>query len=179
MHDWPCWECPHRPIVYTGVGSRKTPPNILEFMTKIALKAQSKGYILRSGGAIGADKAFENGAGNLKDIYYANDALPKNNPLANKALEIAAQFHPCFYKCNDYVQRLHARNVFQVMGRFIKEPSQCVVCWTPDGCISHSTRSISTGGTGTAISIAEHFKVPVYNLARKDHLNIFLNWVNS
>ena len=61
-------------FIYAGIGSRKTPIKILKEMTKIANFLNKKGYILRSGGAIGADKAFENGSGNKKEIFYAKDA---------------------------------------------------------------------------------------------------------
>jgi len=37
-------------------------------MTKIAQRMSEKGFVLRSGGAKGADEAFENGAGE-KEIY--------------------------------------------------------------------------------------------------------------
>ena len=43
--------------------------------------------------------------------------------------------------------------------------------WTPDGCITHAERQYATGGTGTAISIASHYDVEVFNLAREDHLD--------
>ena len=53
---------------YTGIGSRETPSHILELMTKIAKYLDSLGFILRSGGAPGADTAFANGAVN-KQIF--------------------------------------------------------------------------------------------------------------
>jgi predicted Rossmann fold nucleotide-binding protein DprA/Smf involved in DNA uptake len=43
---------------YTGVGSRKTPPDVLSLMTRIATHLDSLGKILRSGGAKGADDLF-------------------------------------------------------------------------------------------------------------------------
>lgn len=45
-------------MFYTGIGSRQTPPEILKMMTKIATQLESKGWVLRSGGAEGADEAF-------------------------------------------------------------------------------------------------------------------------
>ena len=38
--------------VYTGIGSRETPEEILEFMKEIASKLEELGWICRSGGAI-------------------------------------------------------------------------------------------------------------------------------
>jgi hypothetical protein len=46
---------------YTGVGSRETPQVIIETIKKISYRMGQKGYILRSGGADGADLAFELG----------------------------------------------------------------------------------------------------------------------
>lgn len=53
--------------IYTGIGSRETPPDILELMTKIARFMFKQGFTLRSGGADGADSAFEAGAENDKE----------------------------------------------------------------------------------------------------------------
>ena len=46
---------------YTGVGSRETPPDIYELMQKIGYRLSLDGFTLRSGGAYGADQAFELG----------------------------------------------------------------------------------------------------------------------
>lgn len=55
-------------MIYTGIGSRETPPEIQEIMTNYARKLDKLGFILRSGGAMGADTAFEKGSTN-KEIY--------------------------------------------------------------------------------------------------------------
>lgn len=47
---------------YAGIGSRNTPADILDLMTHLARRLDSRGYTLRSGGADGADAAFERGA---------------------------------------------------------------------------------------------------------------------
>lgn len=160
---------------YTGVGSRKAPQNVLRTMQSLASKLQSLGFTLRSGGAQGSDSAFDSGtksAGRsaLKRIYHADQAT-------EMAMSIASQFHPAWDRCSDYVQRLHGRNSFQVLGLNLDTPSKFLVCWTPDGCISHSERTIKTGGTGTAISIANHYGVPVFNLFRSNHLLRILNFL--
>ena len=54
---------------YAGIGSRKTPPHVLAAMTQIAEALAERGYILRSGGAGGADSAFEKGAGSAKKSF--------------------------------------------------------------------------------------------------------------
>lgn len=155
---------------YTGVGSRKTPKKILSLMTEIAITLSSKGYWLRSGGAKGADRAFELGAGFRKEIFLASDATPE-------AMKIAARFHPAWDRCGEYARKLHGRNSFQVLGKSLDDPSSFLICWTPDGAVSHSERTVRTGGTGTAISIAEDAGVPVFNLSRSDHLSRLQNFV--
>ena len=147
---------------YTGIGSRQTPKDILMLMTTIARKLAALGWTLRSGGADGADSAFESGAG-LKNIYLAHHATPASTA-------IAARFHPAWNRCSEFARKLHGRNSFQVLGSDLNTPSSFLLCWTQDGCTCHADRTIKTGGTGTAISIADHFGVPVFNLARVDHL---------
>jgi len=147
---------------YTGVGSRKTPPDVLDLMTWIADWLESRGWILRSGGAKGADRAFEVGAGPRAQIYRPEHATAE-------AMAMAAAHHPAWHRLGDWARRLHARNCFQVLGRDLKTPSRFVVCWTPDGCVDDGERSVRTGGTGTAISIASHHGIPVFNLKRADH----------
>ena len=158
---------------YTGVGSRETPEPILNIMHRIAIKMAQQNITLRSGHAVGADLAFEYGCdkgGGRKEIYLAYQATPE-------AMEMAAQFHPAWNNLQPYVKRLHGRNAFQILGLDLQTPSTCVVCWTKDGCTSHATRSIKTGGTGTAISIASHNQIPVYNLANAKHLEIWETWL--
>ncbi len=163
---------------YTGVGSRNTPQYILELMTAIAIKMQFLGYVLRSGGAKGADSAFEQGASNLKEIYYARDCTPQ-------AMEIAGRFHPAWHAMrkdgitpvvSDFARKLHGRNSFQVLGRNLDYPSNYCICWTPDGATTHMERSQRTGGTGTAISIADAYNVPVVNLAIPSEFQKWSEW---
>jgi len=147
---------------YTGVGSRNTPVEIQHFMTQIAFKLKSMDWTLRSGAAKGADTAFEMGAGTQKQIFLKEQATAQ-------AMTIAENFHPAWNRCSDFAKRLHGRNAFQVLGIDLKTPSKFLLCWTPDACISHEQRTIRTGGTGTAISIAEFFGVKVFNLAIEFH----------
>ncbi len=148
---------------YTGIGSRETPGKILTIMENLAMALKTQGWTLRSGGAKGADSAFERGAGSSKQIFYASDAT-------QAAMEIAQKSHPAWHRCSEYARKLHARNAFQVLGSDLKTPSRFVVCWTPDGASTHANRSIITGGTGTAISIAEPHSIPIFNLCNNHHL---------
>lgn len=144
---------------YAGIGSRETPKDICDLMTKLATKLANTGWILRSGGAKGADQAFERGVSSRfeKEIFYANDATPE-------ALELAEKYHPKWAACSDYTRRLHARNGLILLGRDLDFPVSFICCWTPDGKV--------TGGTGQSLRIAAdpEYNIPVHNLAIPDHL---------
>lgn len=141
------------PKVYAGIGSRETPEHILNQMHAIAVELQARGFTLRSGGAAGADTAFERGAGIRKEIYRPEHVTPE-------ALALAEKHHPAWHRCSDHAKLLLARNGFQVLGPDLRSPSLFVVCWTKDGKAS--------GGTGQAIRIAEHHGIPVFNLKAKE-----------
>ena len=158
---------------YTGVGSRETPQNILVLMRQLAKQFAHKGYMLRSGGAEGADQAFELGCrevNGLCKIYRPSHATPQ-------AMAIASQYHGAWHLCGEWARKLHARNAFQVLGDDLKTPSLIVVCWTKDGARDHAERSIKTGGTGTAISIASENHIRVANLSNEFDRRSALKWL--
>lgn len=156
---------------YTGVGSRDTPHEILELMELIARGLSNRGYILRSGGARGADTVFERGAVE-KEIYYKHHSNASSEA-------IAARYHPNWGACKPFARSLHGRNSFQVLGADLNDPSDMLICWTPDGCLHHHGRTRSTGGTGTAISIASMYYVHVFNLRNPEHYDEWFKWVQS
>jgi predicted Rossmann fold nucleotide-binding protein DprA/Smf involved in DNA uptake len=45
-------------MIYAGIGSRETPKEVLKSMTNYAKELSATGWVLRSGGADGADTAF-------------------------------------------------------------------------------------------------------------------------
>jgi hypothetical protein len=147
---------------YAGIGSRETPDRICDLMTGIAVNLRELDYTLRSGGAPGADRAFEVGAGPAKEIFRPEDTT-------DEALALAARYHPAWHRCSPYAKRLHARNGFQVLGRDLKTPSAFVVCWTKDGG--------PTGGTGQALRIAADKGVPIFNLHDPDAKRRLRDWV--
>lgn len=146
-------------MTYAGIGSRNTPAIVLAAIRKLAARLELKGYTLNSGGAKGADKAFEVGC-SLKNIFFASDATDTTR-------DIAWEIHPFPYKLKPYPLDLMARNVFQIFGINLDMPVDFVICWTPDGCESHTTRTRATGGTGQAIEMASRKGIPVINLAHK------------
>lgn len=137
---------------YAGIGSRRTPPEILQVMYQLATRLAHAGYCLRSGRAIGADTAFEDGCvvgGGVHELFIASDA-------SSNAKAIAMQHHPRWSSCNPYVRNLHGRNAMIILGSGLDTPVSFVVCWTPDGQDS--------GGTGLALRIAAKYNIRIINL---------------
>jgi hypothetical protein len=163
-------------MYYAGIGSRKTPIEIRKFMTKIASKLESLGWTLRSGAAPGADWAFERGVKNevMKEIYLPwagfNDSRSTLHdlPLDRMAKDIAEPHHPTWNYLKKQTKDLMGRNVYQILGAHLDKPVKFVICYTEDGCESKEDRSLETGGTGLAISLADSLGIPVFNLKNED-----------
>lgn len=160
---------------YAGVGSRETPPQILKEMYHVAYTLALASWTLRSGGATGADTAFEQGcdaAMGSKEIYlpwgfYNNNPSVLDTPSLN-AMLIASEIHRSWKYLKEPARLLMARNVHQVLGEDLSTPSKFLVCYTKDGCTSYEQYSRHTGGTGLAISVASLFDIPVFNMHDRD-----------
>jgi hypothetical protein len=137
---------------YAGIGSRQTPPPILEYMREVARALEALGYVLRSGGATGADQAFEAGVSDPRhrEILRPIDATAE-------AMEAASEVHPAWHACNEYAKRLHGRNLQIILGRHLDRPVEFLVCWT-------AVLDPKGGGTRTGIVAAQEKAIPVYNL---------------
>lgn len=158
---------------YAGIGSRKTPGDVLEVMERFAYLNYHDGIVLRSGGADGADSAFEDGHDRAagfgtaqKDIYLAQHA--KRVDWAQATVD---QFHPAPHRLGSYARNLMARNAMQLFGRNGQEPVKYVICWTPNASAS--------GGTGQAIRMAHHHNIPVCDLGNDGKLREVTEWVEE
>ena len=165
---------------YAGIGSRETPINIIHLFKKVAYYLSVKEYILRSGGAKGADKAFEIGCDNhngKKEIYLPWKGFEgsDSNLIVRdvKAFEIAEKFHPYWHNLSDGARKLQARNSHQVLGLDLNTPVNFLICWTKNGK--------GQGGTGQAIRIAKAYDIPIFDAGSysdaedaKKELNYFL-----
>lgn len=170
------------PNFYTGIGSRETPTDVLDIMTRLARLLRTEGWTLRSGHAMGADWAFEQGAQKDSVIYlpwpdfgqapYGNDP---GRPVLGTP--VADKFN--WYRLHDTVlvprqirqpstgklslKALHGRNVAQVTGYGDQSTnSTFVVYWCPE------SNGQPQGGTATAIKLAQQLRIPVFNLLHAD-----------
>ena len=174
---------------YTGVGSRELLQKASGLVRDVGNTLTEQGYILVTGDATrGCDDVFwEHSVAPNRRRYGPHGKAAYMDEVSvvspgcdhyDKAFHIAGLSHPAWRWLPDWMKELHTRNVFQVLGEFVNDPTEFLVCWTPDGAETAKDSSKKTGGTGTAIRIADMFGVPVFNLQRPgtiDRLEKFLN----
>lgn len=161
------------PNFYAGIGSRETPLGVLQDMAGVAKELAEIGWVLRSGGANGADSAFEEGHMSCEGAPAPEIILPwwgynnSENGVALDALHVAPRFtamreaakhHVDFDALSPAVKKLHTRNVIIIRGKELLSPVKFVLCWTKDGR--------DTGGTGMGIRVARAHNIPVLNMAK-------------
>lgn len=163
-------------IFYTGIGSRQTPQEALNIMEYIASALKRKGFVMRSGGAGGADSAFGRGAGKCSEIYIPWNGFGTEGPrlyhgedgvIAFSMLDIekqkecekiASEIHPAWNRCSRGARALHSRNVLQVKG-LDDTLSDFVIYWS-----NYDKNFNPKGGTATAVNLATSLKIPTFNL---------------
>jgi len=169
---------------YAGIGSRETPPDVCDLMTRLAGALEKAGYVLRSGGAAGADTAFQMGVKDDRnmEIYLpwprfnghrgivtgkdeCNDALSmKYYEWRDAKCRLIKKGEPAWRGLSEGARDMMRRNLNQIGGPDIpavmkgdlRGLSKFVVCWTPNG--------LPIGGTGQALRLALAFQIPIRNL---------------
>jgi hypothetical protein len=154
---------------YAGIGSRRTPGKILFLMEEVGRLLASLNIELQSGEAGGADQAFERGcaaASGPKRIRLPwkgfNGSRSLLFDLPEKAFRIAETFHPAWKTLSPAVRKLMARSSFQVL-HDLETPVDFLLCYTPGGS--------GTGGTGQALRIARHYRIPIFDFGSYEVLN--------
>jgi predicted Rossmann-fold nucleotide-binding protein len=113
-------------MCYAGIGNRKTPPEGQRLAVRVGRRLAELGWILRTGGAPGADQAFLQGAragrGRVELFlpwprYEGFGPEPGVYPApVPEAFALAAEIHPVWERLSQTVRTLHARNVHQILG---------------------------------------------------------------
>lgn len=156
--------------IITLVGSREAPAKIIRVAEQMGKALSDRGWIARSGGAIGMDQAFLRFYDPaLTEVYRPDSKNGAINALEfdnwEEAESIAKTYVLHFEYMNLYSKQLHTRNAYQVLGRNLDLRSDMLICWAKE------SSGIALGGTRTAVLIAKSYKVPVLNLSRPDHLS--------
>ena len=176
-------------FAYAGVGSRRTPPDVLDSMSDIAQTLGDAGTALSTGGADGADKAFETGALRTDAPITVHTPWPGYNgyrpgrdpethidivhPTSTERLEgrtyadLAREHHPYWQRCSRGARALFVRNVSILAGAFDDDgrplPVRAVIAYTPNGL----PVGREAGGTGHTLRTAASLDIPCVNLSRR------------
>lgn len=161
---------PGDPIHYAGIGSRETPPDVLAVMSEAAGHLAERGFVLRSGGARGADSAFHAGAraaNGPSEIFLAEQRSGFPDGVCDiRELHVrhALSLHPAPDRLSPYARKLMARNVPQVCGLDFSQPSDLVIAWTAEGR--------GAGGTGQSLRLAKVIGIPALDLGARSYQGI-------
>lgn len=161
----------------TLIGSRRTPNDICNMMSLTGKKLQDK-YIMRSGGAIGADKAFEkNVKPENKCIYTVKnfDFSQENYDFCYSELMSIWDKELNFDLYEKYNQILLLRDINQVLGskNTSLEKSKFLITWTPHE--NYFKRDV--GGSRIAIRCALKHGIKVHNLVNSETLKTVKTWL--
>jgi len=115
-------------------------------------------------------------------LYNWWDIVVEDKGLIAQAEEIVSEIHPFWKAEKDAIaagkplaktmsqgaKSLHTRNVFQVLGKDLKSPSEFLVCYAPV-----DKQGIPKGGTRTAWMIAQKYGIPCFNFATQSKEEIY------
>jgi len=163
---------PHHYKIFTGIGSRDFPQHLINPVHKFACDMVSLGWILRTGDAPGADKAFRDGASLVYGCNKAEFYGPDTYSLTPKARESVRFFHPAPDRLgNGYGFKLMARNFYQVTGHPKVTLLQDNQGYMSKFVLAYSPGGFKYGGTSQALRIAHYFGVPIYNFYPDDEFS--------
>lgn len=152
------------PRTYAGIGDVNIPANIQELMKMIGEELAHQGYVLRTGGAKGADTAFMEGcdkAKGIKEIFYPSDIH-----VNAKTLKIAKEIHGHWEYCENkqpkpgnkysFPVQAHCRNMKIINGDLLNNPVEFTIAYQDINQV--------TGGTWQGIKYSKKLGIKVYNL---------------
>lgn len=146
---------------YTGIGNRDITLSTAQTIADVATLLDTEDFVLRTGCARGSDYYFRTSSHNC-EVYDVAACQSYEN--YKEAIEIAKMFHPYYKSLDSSSKKLHNRTSYQLLGRYLTEPSDFVLCYTRDGCENGIQTTKATGGSGQALRIACHYNIPVFNI---------------
>lgn len=180
-------------IIYCGVGSRETPPDVCKNMKIIGQKLAMMGRTLRSGHAESADMSFELGslaAGGTMEIYLPWNGFRKawangrgyrliNERVSDQLNALVHQFHPAPQNLSQGAFKMMMRNCHQILGANLDEPVNYVLFWAPSYKVDPQGKiNDCEGGTGFAVRLAYASNIPCYHLGVKEMLLAVAKGIN-
>lgn len=178
---------------YTGIGSRNVPVEIARLQVKIGTVLAKSGVTLLTGGAIGSDYNFLNGASkvnqqltqvwrpsnldgklNAGKIPFGKPHIPvyyieEDDFQKARRYLIDNKILTYFDKMDVYSQWLHARNYYQVFSTYEVAPSEFVVYY------ARESNGVVGGGTRTAVGVARNEGILTYNLYLRHQREDFMD----
>lgn len=168
------------PRKYAGIGDVNIPENIKNLIHMLAEELAKDGYILRTGGAKGADTAFIEGcdkAKGIKEVFYPSDLH-----VNAKTLKIAKEIHGHWEYCENKLPKpgnkysfpvqAHCRNMKIINGDVLNNPVEFTIAYQDINQV--------TGGTWQGIKYSQKLGIKVYNLFvekdRNEIIDIVFGW---
>lgn len=163
--------------IVTLIGTREPLFEYHDLMVRIGKAFSDKGYIARSGGAIGSDSLFLKEYDPSLTIVYRNDdregcinVKNHNNYYEFELLASRVNTHWEFMPVNH--KELHARNIPQIMGLNLNTYSDLVIF-----CANENYRGQVSGGTATAVKTARRLNIPTINIMNKVQRKKLCDWL--
>jgi hypothetical protein len=157
--------------IYAGVGARNTPENILLEMENIAKMLCNNGWVLRSGGAKGADYSWENGCNIIdplkKEIFLPEKLDIYSEEILNKAKKIAIKHHGNWSALSKYGRNAMIRNVMIVLGSDLNTPVNFCIYWRDP--------ELKYGGTKHTISVCKTHNIQTIDMYKYNNADLVLS----
>jgi hypothetical protein len=167
-------------MTYAGIGSRETPKEVLDLMTKAAKYLDDLGYTLQTGFTFknketgldeeGADKAFSDGSKNKtlfgpsgirRTVKGVTTQESYDNDVTQKSNTIVKEIHPAPDMLTSGAVKLMARNTNQIFGKNLNSSVDFVLFYAKE--TDNPLRP--KGGTGQAVEMARRKGIPTINMA--------------
>jgi len=150
------------------IGSRETPNDQLKKIEQIAEFFAKKGWILRTGGAKGADefglKGFKKVPGSKVELYLPWQGHENHKGIlwSKENWDEASKHHPHWETMSLNSKIFHSRNVSIALGLDNKSLPDLMVSWTENG--------EEIGGSMMCLKLARLNKILSFNLGSKTGL---------
>jgi len=150
-------------MIYTGIGELNASVRTVIELREIGLLLARKDWVLRSGHETTCDIAFEEGSdeGEGKSEIYTADMSYRGDDKSTfhssgLVREIAARYVTSWKKLSPTSKRYYVRNVHEILGFTLKEPSRMIICWTDKGEM--------TRRTAIAMKMSRDYHIELINL---------------